>query len=113
MDPVAAAGSSLSAAFLAIQLLGGCIQGYEIFLDMFGMPAKLEHLVIRIRLEQTRLLNWTEQVGLLSEVLKEPSVTLQLHRNIIIHILLNMQQLFKDFLQTQAKFEVPSHSKDD
>ena len=55
MDPVTAAGLALSVTLLALQLLGGCIKGYEIFLGISEMPSQYEHLRVRMGLEQTRL----------------------------------------------------------
>lgn len=105
MDPATAAGLGLSVTSLALQLLGGCIKGYEIFLAMSEMPTQYEHLRIRMSLEQSRLLHWGEKVGLLEETLEKTSLTLQLHRNIIIDILSEIQRLFNDCLKIQAKFE--------
>jgi hypothetical protein len=109
MDPVSAAGLGLGITSLAFQLLGGCIKGYEMFLDMAEMPAKFEHLRLRMRLEQSRLLNWGEKVGILEGTLQQPSLTLQLHRNIIIDILLETQRLFKDCLKIEAQFDRVGH----
>lgn len=103
MDPVTAAGLALGATSLALQLLGGCIKAYEMFLGMSEMPSQYEHLRIRMRLEQTRLLNWGDKVGLLEETLEQPSLTLQLHRNVIIDILSDIQRLFKDCLIIQTQ----------
>ena len=112
MDPFSVAGLGLGVASLVLQLLGGCIRGYEIFLGMAGMPGKFQHLLVRMRLEQTRLLNWAEKVGLLEEVLEQSSVALQLHRNLIIDILSEIHRLFKDCLKIQAQFEGVGHLRE-
>ncbi|KAK5062564.1 hypothetical protein LTR84_004637 [Exophiala bonariae] len=113
MDPITAAGLGLSITSLVLQLFGGCIKGYEIFLDMVGMPAKFAHLLVRMQLERTRLLNWGEKVGLLEEVLEQPSMTLHLHRNLIVDILFEIQRLFKESLLIQDKFASVGNLKED
>jgi Prion-inhibition and propagation len=105
MDPFTAAGLGLSVASLVLQLFAGCIKGYQIFIDAAGMPVNFEHLRVRMRIEQVRLLNWGEKVGILEEMLEQPSVTLQLHRNLVIDILLETQLLFKGCLKIEAIFD--------
>src|SRR5271170_905829 len=105
MDPISAAGIGLGVTSLALQLFSGCIQGYQIFLDAAGMPENFEHLRVRMRIEQVRLLNWGEKVGLLEDMLEQPSVALQLHRNLIIDILFEIQRLFKGCLKIKEKFD--------
>lgn len=105
MDPISAAGIGLGVTSLALQLFAGCIQGYQIFLDAAGMPEDFEHLRIRMRIEQVRLLNWGEKVGLLEDMLEQPSVALQLHRNLMIDILFEIQRLFKGCLKIKEKFD--------
>jgi hypothetical protein len=105
MDPFTAAGLGLSVASLVLQLFAGCIKGYQIFIDAAGMPVNFEHLRVRMRIEQVWLLNWGEKVGILEEMLEQPSVTLQLHRNLVIDILLETQLLFKGCLKIEAIFD--------
>ncbi len=69
------------------------------------MPAEYQHLIVRLRLEQTRLLNWGEKVGLVEEMLDAPSRILLQNRNIIIDILLDIQALFRDTSAIQIKFD--------
>ncbi|MCJ1248964.1 hypothetical protein MMC30_006185 [Trapelia coarctata] len=69
------------------------------------MPADYQHHRVRLRIEQTRLLNWGEKVGLMKELLDQPSHVLQLNRNLIIDILLEVQAVFKDCVSTDAKYE--------
>ncbi|KAK5097621.1 hypothetical protein LTR70_000666 [Exophiala xenobiotica] len=105
MDPFTTAGLGLGITSLTLQLLGGCIKGYEMFLRMSEMPSQYEHLRVRMSLEQSRLLNWGEKVGLLEETLEQPSLTLQLHRNVIVDVLSEIQRLFKDCLKIQSQIE--------
>lgn len=112
MDPITAAGLAVGVTSLGLQLLGGCIKGYEVFLSMSEMPSQYEHLRVRMRLEQSRLLDWGDKVGLLQESLEQPSLILQLHRNVIIDILSEMQRLLKDCLRIHDEFERPVGSRD-
>ena len=60
------------------------------------MPAQYHHLRIRLRIEQERLLNWGEKVGLEQERIKNPSRLLQQNGNLIIDIMLEMQATFRE-----------------
>jgi Prion-inhibition and propagation len=80
-------------------------QGYQLFLDAEGMPEAYQHLRVRLRIEQTRLLHWGEKVGLLEKVLESPSRTLQLHRNLILDIMLEIQALFRSCVEIDDKYD--------
>ncbi|KAK4691704.1 hypothetical protein P7C71_g5352, partial [Lecanoromycetidae sp. Uapishka_2] len=138
MDPITAAGIGLSIAGLAFQAFAGCVKGihpasltthqtktlqpkkksssphtgYQIFADAEGMPTEYQHLRVRLRIEQTRLLHWGQKVGLVEELLDEPSRTLLQNRNLIIDILLGIQAVFKECAEHHAKFDhlVPATS---
>ena len=88
------------------------VVGYQLLADAEGMPSAYQHLRVRLRIEQTRLLNWGQKIGLVEELLDEPSRVLQLNRNLIIDLLLEIQALFKSCIAIQAKFDhlVPEKS---
>ena len=73
-----------------------------------------QHLRVRLRIEQTRLLNWGQKIGLIEEKLNDPSQVLQLNRNLIIDILLEIQALFRSCVAIQDKFDQlgPQKSKE-
>jgi Prion-inhibition and propagation/Protein kinase domain len=73
--------------------------------DIVGVPARYHHFLVRLRLEQTRLLNWGEKVGLMEDLLDQPSRILQLHRNLTLEILLEMQNAFKACLKTKGQYD--------
>ncbi|KAE9363337.1 hypothetical protein N431DRAFT_423914 [Stipitochalara longipes BDJ] len=104
MDPLSAAGIALSITSLALQVFAGCIQGYQMFLETKDMPKKFEHLRTRLYIEETRLLNWGENVGLVEELLEHPSQALQLNRNLILDILVQVQTAFKACIKIETKF---------
>jgi Prion-inhibition and propagation len=68
------------------------------------MPRSYQHLNIRLQLEQTRLLNWGEKVGLVQDLLDQPSRILHLHRNLVLDILLEVQCSFKACLKKSNKY---------
>lgn len=70
------------------------------------MPAAYQHFRTRLQIEQTRLLNWGEKLGLVEEVLDHPSQTLQLNRNLIIDILLEVQASFRSCVKVTSKYDV-------
>ena len=69
------------------------------------MPEAYKYLQVRLRVEQIRLLKWGEEIGLLEEILDQPSQTLGINQNIILDILLQIQAVFKGCLKLQAKFD--------
>ena len=79
--------------------------GYQLLAEVEGMPAAYQHIRVRFRVEQTRLLNWGEKVGLVEELLDHPSKTLQLDRNLVFDILLEIQALFKDCVKITDKYD--------
>jgi Prion-inhibition and propagation len=74
------------------------------FLQTKDMPKRFEHLRTRLRIEETRLLNWGENVGLVEELLDHPSQALQLNRNLILDILVQVQVAFKACVKIETKF---------
>ncbi|KAN0105856.1 Prion-inhibition and propagation domain containing protein [Hyaloscypha variabilis] len=104
MDPISAAGIALSIVSLALQVFAGCIQEYQMFVQTVDMPKKFEHLRTRLNIEEARLLNWGENVGLVEELLDRPSQALQLNRNLILDILVQVQSAFNACLKIETKF---------
>jgi hypothetical protein len=69
------------------------------------MPSSFQHLRVRLQIEQSRLLNWGQKIGLVEGALEKPSRTLQLNRNLIIDILLEVQTLFRECVKVQEKYD--------
>jgi hypothetical protein len=91
---------------------------YQLFAEAEDMPVAYGFLRVRLRFEQTRLLRWGEKVGLAEELLENPSRVLQLNRNLIFDMLLEIQALFKKTVKIQSKFDslvpdrnLPNHSR--
>ena len=74
------------------------------------MPDAYEYLRVRLRVEQTRLLNWGEKVGIVEDWFEEPSKLLQFDRNLVLDVLLEIQTLFKSCVKILEKYDpiVPS-----
>ncbi len=68
------------------------------------MPEAYQHLRVRLRIEQIRLLKWGEQIGLAEELLDQPSKTLSLNRNLIIDILCEIQVSFRACVAVQETY---------
>ena len=79
--------------------------GYQIFSDATSVPSQYHHLVTRLRIEQTRLLIWGEQIGLLELSPQRTSKDLRLDLNLVNNILLEIQATFRGCVEIQAKFE--------
>lgn len=69
------------------------------------MPGAYQHLRLRLRIEQTRLLNWGQNVGLLEGILEKPSRSLEMNRNIILDILLEIQSTFKACMKIASNYD--------
>lgn len=111
-DLITAADVGLGDTWLALQAFAGCIKGtqvkkeiyirvslnvgYQLFLRVRDMPSEYHYLRIRLRIEQERLLNWGERVGLEEERLKQPSGFLQYHGNRIIKTMIEVQKTFRE-----------------
>ena len=78
--------------------------GYQLFVEAKDMPAEYHQLLIRQSIEQARLLNWGDKVGLEQERIKNPSRTLQQNANLIIDVMLEMQATFRDTVKIQETY---------
>jgi hypothetical protein len=105
MDPISAAGIGLSVASLVLQVFAGCVKGYTLFLEANDVPQSYQHLRTRLRIEQVRLLNWGQSVGLVEELLQHPSQALQFNRNLILDVLLEIQATFKSCVEIGDKYD--------
>ena len=78
------------------------------------MPRAYQHLRVRLRVEQTRLLNWGEKVGIVEDLFEEPSKSLRLDRNLVFDVLLEIQTLFRSCVRITDKYDpiVPSKQID-
>lgn len=83
--------------------------GYQLLADVNGMPTAYQHLRVRLRIEQGRLLNWGEKVGLVEGLLERPDhmpgQELRLNRNVVIDLLLEIQALIKSCVKTTNKYD--------
>jgi hypothetical protein len=69
------------------------------------MPEAYEHLRIRVQVEQCRLLDWGEKIGLVEERLENPSRTLKLHRNFIMDLLLEILRVFRGCVDIRENYD--------
>ena len=78
------------------------------------MPRAYQHLQVRLRVEQTRLLNWGEKVGIVEDLFEERSKSLRLDRNLVFDVLLEIQTLFRSCVKITDKYDpiVPSKQLD-
>ena len=95
----------MSAWSITSLLLANKCLGYNLFIDVVDMPEAYQHLRVRLRFEQIRLLKWGEQIGLAEELLDQPSKALSLNRNLIIDILLDIQTNFRACVAVQETYD--------
>ncbi|KAL8708930.1 MAG: hypothetical protein Q9220_006262 [cf. Caloplaca sp. 1 TL-2023] len=69
------------------------------------MPQTYQSLLVRLKVEQIRLLKWGESIGILEDLLEQPNQNVRGNRNLMIEILLDIQALFKGGLRIQTKYD--------
>ncbi|KAK4210945.1 prion-inhibition and propagation-domain-containing protein [Rhypophila decipiens] len=108
MDPVSAAGLAIGVASIGLQVYTGCIQGIQLIITALNFPEECRYLNLRLRLEQQRLIAWSETSGLLDLDAKQQqkilaSNTFVLHRQTVLDLLVQVQCLFKEFQEQQKR----------
>ncbi|KAM7202140.1 Prion-inhibition and propagation domain containing protein [Naviculisporaceae sp. PSN 640] len=108
MDPVSAAGLAVGVASIGLQVYTGCIQGIQLVVTALNFPEDCRYLNLRLRLEQQRLIAWSETSGLLDLDAKQQhkilaSNTFVLHRQTVLDLLVQVQCLFKEFQEHQTR----------
>lgn len=78
--------------------------GYQIFSDAADVPSQYQHLLTRLRIEQTRLLHWGDQIGLLKTPPEATGPTLGFSPNLINDVLLEIQAAFRGCMKIQHKY---------
>lgn len=86
-------------------------KGYQMFIDVKEMPKEYEHLQTRLRIEQSRCLYWGEKIGLVEEMLDEPSKLLQLNHNLVLDILHQIQTSFRSSLEIGYKYDAVANPR--
>ncbi|KAF9893340.1 hypothetical protein FE257_011772 [Aspergillus nanangensis] len=108
-DPISIAGFAIGGASLTFQLFSGCVKGYNLLSDANGMPAQLQYLRVRLKIEQHRLLNWAEVVKL-SEQANPLTATVIPHENLVQEILREKDTILNRFVKVQSSLENDSRS---
>ncbi|KAI4172506.1 MAG: hypothetical protein LQ343_003500 [Gyalolechia ehrenbergii] len=102
-DPV---GASIGAVSLTIQLLDGCVKGYQYFIAAAGMPKSCSYMRTRLQIEYLRLSNWGEVVGFIAyqegQDLLDRS---EADRLVLVAILSEIRALMDDFADINGKYE--------
>ncbi|KAL8693779.1 MAG: hypothetical protein Q9218_001475 [Villophora microphyllina] len=103
VDPV---GAAVGAASLAIQLLDGCVKGYQYFIAAAGMPKTCRYMRTRLQIEYLRLVNWSEVAGLVeyTEGQDLPD-SLKTDRLVLIAILTEIRAMMDDFANINGKYK--------
>ncbi|KAL8812012.1 MAG: hypothetical protein Q9200_001344 [Gallowayella weberi] len=102
VDPV---GAPIGAASLTIQLLDGCVKGYQFFISAAGMPKTCRYMRTRLQIEYLRLVNWSDVAGLIEykEGHDLPD-SLKVDRLVLIAILTEIRALMDDFANLNGKY---------
>ncbi|KAK3322409.1 prion-inhibition and propagation-domain-containing protein [Apodospora peruviana] len=108
MDPVSAAGLAIGVASIGLQVYTSCIQGIQLLVTALNFPEDCRYLNLRLRMEQQRLIAWSETSGLLDLDAKQhqkvlASNTFVLHRQSVLDLLVQVQCLFKEFQEHQKR----------
>lgn len=108
MDPISAAGLAIGVASIGLQVYTSCVQGIQLVVTAVNFPEDCRYLNLRLRLEQQRLIAWSETSGLLDLDAKQQqkvlaSNTFILHRQTVLDLLVQVQCLFKEFQEHQKR----------
>ncbi|OBT69280.1 hypothetical protein VE03_01925 [Pseudogymnoascus sp. 23342-1-I1] len=108
MDPGSVVGIALGLAGLAGQVFSGCITTIQFIITARDIHKDQQYLVLRLRLEQERLLAWSEASGLLDYEPGNTSKVLEsnvfgLHRSTVLDLLVQIKVLFDDFEVRQIR----------
>ncbi len=82
----------------------------QLIMTAKDMPKDHIHLNLRLRLEQQRLLSWSETCGLLDYDAESSEKVLEsnafgLHRSTVLELLVQMKVLFEDFEKLQTRYK--------
>ncbi|KAL9587547.1 MAG: hypothetical protein Q9203_003459 [Teloschistes exilis] len=103
VDPV---GAAIGAASLAIQLLDGCVTGYQYFVAAAGMPKSCRYMRTRLQIEYLRLVNWSEVAGLVEyKEGQDLPDSLKADRLVLVAILTEIRALMDDFANLNGKYK--------
>lgn len=108
MDPVSLAGLAIGVASIGLQVYTGAVQGIQMLITASNFPNDCKYLNLRLRMEQQRLFAWSETSGLLDLDAKNrqrvlESNTFVLHRQTVLDLLVQVECLFKEFKEHQAR----------
>ncbi|KAI9766439.1 MAG: hypothetical protein M1840_006546 [Geoglossum simile] len=102
MDPI---GIALAAVSLTFQVFSGCMAGYQLLSDAKYMPGEFEYLLVRLKTEQHRLLDWARVAGI-SETDETLSKSVaRLNRQLLLDILHQKETLLLGFGKLDSKYK--------
>ncbi|KAL8870695.1 MAG: hypothetical protein Q9174_003321 [Haloplaca sp. 1 TL-2023] len=103
IDPV---GASIGAASLTIQLLDGCVKGYQYFISAAGVPETCRYLRTRLQIEYLRLVDWVQVAGLIEyKEGQDLPDSLKADRLVLVAILTEIRTLLDDFANLNGKYK--------
>ncbi|KAL9011733.1 MAG: hypothetical protein Q9173_003441 [Seirophora scorigena] len=102
VDPV---GASIGAISLTIQLLDGCVKGYQYYIAAAKMPESCRYLRTRLQIEYLRLMNWSEIAGLVEyQEGQDLPDSLKADRLVLVAILTEIRALMDDFANLNGEY---------
>ncbi|KAI9856001.1 MAG: hypothetical protein M1813_009326 [Trichoglossum hirsutum] len=98
-------GTTLAAVSLTFQVFSGCMAGYQLISDANNMPKQYEYLMVRLKTEQHRLLDWARVAGI-SETDETLSKSVaRLNRQLLLDILHQKESLLLSFGKLDARYQ--------
>ncbi|KAL2057789.1 hypothetical protein ABVK25_002173 [Lepraria finkii] len=102
VDPI---GAAIGAASLTIQLLDGCVKGYQYFVAAAGMPDDCHYMRTRLQIEYLRLLDWTEVAGLIEyKDGQDLPDSLKSDRFVLVAVLTEIRSSMEDLAEINGKY---------
>ncbi|KAI9799617.1 MAG: hypothetical protein M1833_003932 [Piccolia ochrophora] len=95
----------IGTAGLAFQVLAACVKTYELLCDAKAMPKNYRYLRTRLKMEESRLLDWSKVAGLLEKGGPQLSGGLIMNRALLLDILTEIQATLNKFGKLEGKYE--------
>ncbi|KAF2712386.1 hypothetical protein K504DRAFT_464482 [Pleomassaria siparia CBS 279.74] len=96
-------GTVLSVVSLTFQVFSGCVQGYQLLTDAKHMPSDCQHLRVRFKTEQYRLLNWADVVKI--EETDDHLLISTTSRGLLLDVLEQQRVLLHHFGRVDDKYK--------
>ncbi|KAF2019558.1 hypothetical protein BU24DRAFT_448029 [Aaosphaeria arxii CBS 175.79] len=94
---------ALGIVSLTFEVFSGCVQGYQLITDAKHMPTDCQHLRVRLKTEQYRLLDWADVVKL--DETDESLLVSNSSKGLLLDVLDQQRRLLRQFGRLDEKYK--------